>query len=151
MLNPGLSLVALLLSLLSPAVLADDDHHGGEVELIEVMGAAQTRSHKLYLSLRAENQALADFYAHELEEAIEDMTRVESYDGFPIGSLAESMLLPAFEKLEHAVKAGDMKAASKRFDTLIGSCNACHAATDHGEIVIQKTDHNPFFQRFEPR
>lgn len=141
----------VLSSLLSPSVLAEGDHDGGEVELIEVMGAAQTRSHKLHLSLRAENQALADFYAHELEEAIHDMMRVESYDGFSIAHLAESMLLPAFEKLEHAVKAGDLKAASKRFDALIGSCNACHAATDHDAIVIQKTDQNPFFQRFEPR
>ncbi len=151
MLKPVLTTLFVLLPLsMSQLASASDDHGDGEVELIEVMGAAQTRSHKLHLSLRAENHALADFYAHELEEAIEDMMRVESYDGFAIGSLSESMLMPAFEALEAAIKAGDMVKASSRFDRLIGSCNACHAATDHGAIVIQKTDHNPFLQSFEP-
>jgi hypothetical protein len=36
-------------------------------------------------------------------------------------------------------------------DRVIHSCNACHAATGHGYIVIERNPLNPYAQRFETR
>jgi hypothetical protein len=122
-----------------------------EVGLVELMSAMQTFAHKLQLSLDHGNQKLAAFYAHELEEVIEATTEVADYDGFPIGSLTGAMLLPAFEQVEAALDANDMTAASSRFNGLVTACNACHLATEHGYIIIERNPLNPYLQNFEPR
>lgn len=137
--------------LISSAVAAegDDDH---EHDLIGNMGSLQMFSHKFDLAIGHRNRELADFYAHELEETIESTAAIEAYHDKPIGKLTESMLAPAFEKLEQALDAetANWDEIGKRFDAYIDSCNACHAATEYGIIRIERTDANPFMQSFEP-
>lgn len=121
-------------------------------DLIGNMAMLQRFSHKLDLAIRHENRALADFYAHELEETIEATTRIEQYDGHPVGRLAEGMLLPAFGNLEKPLKSQppDWDKVAARFGEYVAACNACHEATGFGFINIERSDSNPFMQSFEP-
>ena len=118
------------------------------VELVEAMSALQYFTHKTSLAVDARNAPLAAFYAHELEEILEQLESVESYHGHPIAKLVEAMLVPSFEQLESAVKAEQWTQSSAAVDRLIDSCNQCHSATQHGFIQIERTTHNPYFQTF---
>lgn len=121
-------------------------------ELISLMTALQTYTHKLQLSLDHGNRELAGFYAHELEETAEELAEIDEYDGYPIGQLSAAMLGPVLARLETALESVDgAAAASRELDALIGACNACHVATEHAFIVIRRTDANPYLQSFEPR
>ncbi|AKS40425.1 hypothetical protein [Wenzhouxiangella marina] len=135
----------LLGSCLCLPVWASDT--GGEPGLIRNMMDMQYFSHKLGLAIDAGHIELADFYAHEIEETLEQAASIESYKGQPVGQLVEGMLEPAFERLEDALdEAPDQ--ASARFDALIQACNACHQATGFGLIRLQRRHDNPFMQDF---
>lgn len=107
-------------------------------------------THKVGLSIEAENMELTDFYHHELEEAAEDLIdSIESYDGYPIAQLTESMLVPTLDALEDALDEGNWSDVREAFKAVIISCNSCHVATDHGFIVINDGfGNNPFNQEF---
>lgn len=137
-------------SLLVSSLLATA-HAGDDIELVKYMGKMQYMAHKTALAIDARNQPLAGFYVHEIEELIEYLEAVESFDGHPIGSLVKTLLVPPFEALEDGIKAGDWEGASRQFDELVTSCNSCHETTQHGYIRIQRSTANPFMQSFETR
>lgn len=120
-----------------------------DVELAHLMSNLQYFMHKVGLSIIAENSKLAKFYAHELEEAIEEVMEVESYDDYPIGQLTKSMLLPAFSTLDEKIESADLKAADDGYEALINACTSCHIATKHEFIKIQRNNTNPYLQSFE--
>jgi hypothetical protein len=149
-------LLILLLTLASTSVLADrkdhDDHssaHDGP-PLISLMGHMQTYAHKLGLSIQAANRPLARFYAHEVEEVIEAVERIDEYDGIRVSHLLQETLKPAFEGLEAALDSGDQAGIDTRYEAMLDSCNACHRAAERGYIVIERSDLNPYPQRFAP-
>lgn len=121
----------------------------GEIDLVRYMSSLQYFSHKTNLAIEKQNKPLASFYAHELEETIEHVEKVKSYDGYPIGNLVKSMLGPAFEDFEKALKSENWNHISSKFDALIQSCNSCHKATSHSFIKIERRLTNPFMQSFE--
>jgi hypothetical protein len=139
------TLALLVASVALPAqVLADE-------ELVTLMTAIQTHTHKLQLSLDHDNAELAAFYAHEVEELVEEISEISEYDGYPVGQLAGAMLQPIIDRLGDALSSGGGTAAANReLDTLVNACNACHIATDHGYIVIARNSANPYLQSFEP-
>ncbi|QQO57123.1 MAG: hypothetical protein N838_31010 [Thiohalocapsa sp. PB-PSB1] len=126
-------------------------HAGDDMELIQHMGTMQYMAHKAGLAIDSRNQPLASFYMHEIEEVIEKLKTVESYDGYPIASLVQSKLMPSFEKLEQAVTAVDWEDADSQFEKLLASCNTCHQATEHSFIRVRRTTANPFMQSFDPQ
>lgn len=129
------------------ALQASDD-----IELVEYMQLAQYFTHKTNLAIQHRNQPLAKFYAHELEEVIEKIEAVASYDDFPVGKLAKEIIAPAFEKFEHSLeKDAWSDAVPQSFDGVIQACNSCHKATDHGFIAIVKNSENTFMQSFKPQ
>ena len=140
-------------SALIPALLAagiglakaDDD-----IELVSHMSAMQYLSHKTGLAIDHKNPELAKFYAHELEEQIEQVEEIDSYDGHPIGDLTRSILVPAFEQLEAALDAGQWEKSSTSFDAFIDKCNDCHKSSDHDYIQIRRSTSNPYMQSFKP-
>lgn len=138
---------SLILALVLPSAAIAD----GNVELVENMSSLQYFAHKTALAIDAKNTEVAAFYAHELEEFIEDTTKIESYDGHPVGELVKTMLVPSFESFEKALKSGDWKKVSQRFDGMLNTCNACHDKTDHGYIFIERSNDNPFMQSFKVR
>ena len=70
---------------------------------------------------------------------------VPEYDGHAIGDLTAAMLAPVIDGMEDALQDGSGDAA---MDKLVDACNACHRATEHGYIVIKRTNANPFNQVF---
>ena len=125
-------------------------HAGEDVELVSYMSSMQYFTHKAGLALDHKNHKLAKFYAHELEEYIEKVEAVDSYDKQPIGKLTRSILVPAFKEFETALDAGQWDKTSAKFNNLLDKCNACHVASDHAYIRIQRSTSNPFMQSFEP-
>ena len=131
-------------------VLRGSDAPAESVELAQAMGELQGHSHKLGLSIQAQNAQLTDFYLHELEEVLEDIAKVPEYDGFPIADLSRAMMTPLMDELEAGAKAGDWPRIEKGYHALIEGCNQCHVATDHGFIaMLPGTGPSPFNQQFE--
>ncbi len=122
--------------------------HASDVELVKVMSALQYFTHKTTLAIDAKNPELAAFYAHELEELIEELEDVESYHNQPIASLVTAILEPSFENLEARIKSQQWQHSSDAMNALIDSCNKCHQATQHGFIIIERRTDNPYFQQF---
>lgn len=148
--RPTMLLLAALLWLPWTAAASDDD---GDGDLLTLMSTLQTLTHKLQLSLDADNLPLAAFYAHEVEEVGESVAAVESYDGHPVGALAGSMLLAPIATVEASLTSPqpNLDDARRAFAQLVASCNVCHAATDHAFIVIESNPANPYAQSFVPR
>jgi hypothetical protein len=75
---------------------------------------------------------------------------VDDFDGIPIGKLVETILEPALDKLEHAVKAKDYAAADAAFDEMLNACNSCHENASRPYLRIERRTDNPYLQSFEP-
>jgi hypothetical protein len=124
-----------------------------EVELAKSMAWMQTWTDKAGRAGAAENWPLADFYVHELEEAAEELIEAGVvYEGHQVGELVKTMLEPAIEALEDAVKAQNAGLFAERYTTLIATCNACHVATEHAYVRVTAPDLtiNPWAQDFTP-
>lgn len=115
-----------------------------------LMGDMQGYLHKFTYAVENEQDELADFYLHELEEISKDIIQhIPEYDGFPVGELTSNMLLPVLEETEQAVKKQDWGKIEKHAASIIQSCNNCHSSTDHGFIrITDKAGQNPFNQNF---
>lgn len=124
--------------------------HAEQPEMIETMRALQYFGHKLQLSLDHDNPALARFYMHEMEEAIAAVGGIESYGGYPIGRLSDTILKPVFAGLEATLERDGPARTQQQFDKLIDACNQCHVMTEHAYIVIRRNPDNPFMQSFAP-
>ncbi len=148
-------LAPLLITTVLLSFTANARSDSGEVDLLTLMTTLQTMTHKTQLALDAGNAPLAAFYAHELEEAVEALIRVEQYDDHPIGSLATALLVPSINILatELRPRPGEapLDGAREALDVMMRQCNACHEATDHSFIVIERNPANPYAQSFAPR
>ncbi len=134
------------------------------VELAGLMGEMQRHSAKLGYSITGRNKPLAQFYLHEIEEVLGELLTVESHDGMPIAHPAQVILNPALLTLEeqigqeedHAQEENpepnapvDWPRAWKSYEALIGACNRCHQATEHGFIeILPARGVAPYNQRF---
>ena len=150
---PSLALaLGLLLAPAAPVLAGDEEGHSPfeGLPLLTLMHNMQYYAHKLGLSIDAGNSKLAGFYAHELEEVIEAVSEIESFDGIAIAHLLKSTLQPAFETLEHAIETGDTARMSTDYDGLLHACNRCHEGAHRPFIVIERNRANPYPQRFAP-
>lgn len=124
------------------------------VELAPYMGEMQTLTHKLSLSIEASNPKLARFYAYELKVILKTtQDEVPEYDGQPIAFLTERITLPAVDGLASVLARDDatQKELADGLDSVLESCNECHAATLHEFIKITRgSGVNPFAQDFSP-
>jgi hypothetical protein len=97
------------------------------------------RHASLWFAGDAENWALADYMAHELEEVAEHIREVHpEYDDVPVAGLMAQLTLPHVGEIRAAIEAQDPGAFGRAYDRLTASCNACHAASDRSAIVIQR-------------
>jgi len=131
--------------LFSVAAAADS----GEGEFINHMSRLQYFSHKLGLAIDAGNKDLQRFYVHEVEEQIEAVSATQQLDGIEISKFTAQFLLPKFENLEVAVKAGEPEAIDTAYDEMLESCNDCHRASQRQFIKIERRVDNPYMQSFE--
>jgi hypothetical protein len=118
-------------------------------ELATTMGHLQRHTHKLMLSVDAENAALAAFYLHEVEEIAEQLEALfPEHDGVPVAELASELLEPRIVALNGALEGGDWELARDGLAGLVDGCNACHQAAAHDFIRVELTTANPFNQSF---
>lgn len=118
-------------------------------ELATTMGELQRHTHKLMLSVDAENTPLAAFYLHEVEEIAEELEALfPDHDGVPVAALAAELLQPRIAVLDGALEGADWALARDGLRGLVDGCNACHAAAGHDFIQVELTTANPFNQSF---
>jgi hypothetical protein len=148
--NPiGLTIPALLLLLTqAPGSVAGEGH--GDADFVGHMSRMQYFTHKLGLSVSAQNRALQGYYVHEVEEIIEAVAEVDQYKGIEVGRLIKTILEPAFEDMERAVEQGSVAQVDGAYEGLLKACNTCHQAADHGFIRIERRRDNPYMQSFSP-
>ena len=133
------------------AKAGDEGGHHSPFEgqpLLTLMHNMQYYGHKLGLAIDAGNRDLQGFYIHEVEEVIEAVSKIESYDGIAIPTLLSSTLKPAFEALEAAIEVGDQDKISARYDDLLDGCNGCHKGAHRPYLVIERNHDNPYPQSF---
>ena len=116
------------------------------------MLTAQLRHIKLWFSGSVSNWELAGFTIHEIEESLETAARLHpTYKDSPVGRMIEDTVKTPIEDIEKAIKAQNCAAFVSAYDKLTGACNACHQATNHAFIVIQRPLTSPFpNQTFAP-
>jgi hypothetical protein len=120
-----------------------------EPELAGYMSDLQHHTHKLTLSIEAENAALAEFYLHELGEVAEQIEQlVPEHDGIPVSDLAARLLDPRLVALRGALARGRWDEAKSGLGELVAACNDCHAAAGHGFIRVEVRTANPSSQSF---
>jgi hypothetical protein len=120
--------------------------------LADLMLLVQFRHAKLWFAGNAANWELANFAVHEMEEGFEDMAKLHpTYKDIPVGRMIEDTIKAPIEAVETAIKARDRAAFADAFDRLTAACNACHQASNHAFIVIQRPAASPFpNQTFAP-
>ena len=109
-------------------------------------------THKLGLSIDAQNTDLASFYVDKITETVELIkANFPQYDGFQIGALITAMLSPNVAVLTQAIEGEDWDVAASGYDNLLkAGCNGCHAATQRPFVKIVRSKTNPYNQDFKP-
>jgi hypothetical protein len=128
--------------------LASEDH--GSPDFVHHMSQLQYFTHKLGLAISAQNARLQGYYLHEVEETIKKVAEVENHKGIEVARLVETLLEPAFLKLEQALDAPAPGGLDEPYEQLLDACNTCHEAAAHGYIRIERNGANPYLQSFAP-
>ncbi len=145
-------LAATLLALPVTPILADDSPFVG-MPLIQLMGKLEYFTHKVGLAIDADNPPLQDFYAHEIEEILEALAKIEEYEAIPISNLVKVTFEKKFEALEEAIDSEEddrSEQVNARYDDLLGACNLCHRAASRPFIVVKRNPENFYPQSFAP-
>jgi hypothetical protein len=156
LLSGGLALIALVIGLMNYISIAELNTNIEEerketvqtslsleekepdYELAKAMSYLQRYSHKLYMAGSKENWELSEFYAHEIEETIEEIEDANVVDeGHDISKLVGTMTNPAFEKVEKSIRDKNKEAFANSYKLLVQSCNSCHQTTKHQFIKIE--------------
>lgn len=97
-----------------------------------------------------QERPLAAYELDELNEAFEDAAKYQpEFKGKPIAKIIEPMTAEPVAQLEKAIEAKDSIRFVRAYDSLTHACSACHQATDHGFISIQRPTFPPLTnQRF---
>jgi len=165
-LAPVLSIIALLVAIFalfkgtqneaSPAVAASEEKHEPhgheEIELAQYMSTLQTHFAKLYFAGKANNQKLAAFYAHEMEESFETIVNANVFeDGQNISTLAEQFGLSPIQRLEKEISEKGIIDFESKYNNIMLNCNSCHLKTAHEFIQIVIPENPPVGnQKFTP-
>jgi hypothetical protein len=151
--KPLLTFAVLALALVLPARAAEPAKETYASGLGEIMSLQQMRHIKLWLAAAAKNWPLADYELDELKEGFDDVVKFfPTKDDLPIGQLAGSTAVPTLPDVKAAIDAHDGKKFAAAFDKLTAACNACHQATKHEFIVIQRPTSSPYSnQSFAPK
>ncbi|HXW23321.1 MAG TPA: hypothetical protein VEK73_01120 [Xanthobacteraceae bacterium] len=133
-----------------PAAGAKETYASG---LGELMSLQQMRHLKLWLAGAAKNWPLADYELDELKEGFDDLIKFfPTKDDMPVGDMAAGTAVPTLPEIKRAIDARDDAKFAAAFDQLTAACNSCHAAANHGFIVIQRPAASPYAnQSFAPK
>jgi hypothetical protein len=143
----------LALALVLPAQAAEPAKESYASGLGEIMSLQQMRHLKLWFAGAAKNWPLADYELDELKEGFDDVIKFFPVkDDMKIADMAQSTAVPVLDDVKKAIDAKDGTKFAAAFDKLTAACNACHEATNHGFIVIQRPTSSPYTnQSFTPK
>ncbi len=113
----------------------------------EFMTSVQMRHAKLWLAGEAQNWKLAAFELHELDETLEDLTKLyptHKDAPQPLSRMITELLEPFLKQVEKVVQAGDGVRFATAFDALSTACNTCHTATVHGYVSVKRPSSSQF-------
>ena len=125
-------------------------------ELAAYMTELQVLTHKLGLSIDAENSQLVQFYLHESLVKVEEIQiTLPEYEGVPVALLMDRMALPAYQEVRAGYDASPesedyFKNISTAYKSLLNTCNVCHASSGREYIIISHNPTNPYLQDFSP-
>jgi hypothetical protein len=113
----------------------------------------QPRHAKLGLAGKMENWPLAGYALRELKQGFAVTARaVPRLEGRPVADLFEAAVSHPLTLLDYAIKLRFRSQFDEAYEGLTKGCNACHAMTSHGFIVIKAPDASPFpDQEFTPK
>jgi hypothetical protein len=111
-------------------------------ELGQQMLELQIRHARLWQAGEAQNWLLTQFQLAELRESLDGVvTSNGDHAALQPKRLAQvlpAMLDPPLKQMQDAVDARDLRKFESAYDGLSAACTACHAAADHGFLVIQR-------------
>ena len=111
-------------------------------ELGQQMLELQIRHARLWQAGEAQNWMLAQFQLAELREAfngvVEQNGEHAALQPQRLADVLPAMVGPSLQQLQSAVDAHDKAKFESAFDALSAGCTSCHAAADHGFLVIQR-------------
>jgi hypothetical protein len=160
-----ISLAVLTLGLMaSPALCADPpppapaaaapapapDYHPSLGDLMTM--AVQPRHTKVGLAGKTRDWAYLTYESSELRNAFNRIARtIPTYNQSRTADLFAAQIMPSIDELVVAIKAKDGPRFDRAYSTLTENCNICHAATDHGYVVIRAPQTSPYAdQDFRP-
>ena len=114
----------------------------------DIMGAAQTRHHKLWMAGKAQNWELAAYELRQLKANL--VEAAVFYSGIPVGNV--TTLEPSLQSMSDAIDAKDSRKFAKGLGELTEGCNACHRSLKRSFVVMKvPSDQKPFAnQQFAP-
>ena len=105
----------------------------------------QPRHAKLGLAARERNWELAAYAHKELAQALSTVAKVQpKFRNLTVAEMIESMTAEPMRAVETAIQAKDAKKFAEAYDSLTDGCNSCHAALNHGFIVIKAPEASSF-------
>jgi hypothetical protein len=114
----------------------------------DIMSAAQTRHHKLWMAGKAQNWELAAYELRQLKANL--IEAAVFYSGIPVGNV--TTLEPSLQSMSDAIDAKDSRKFAKGLGELTEGCNACHRSLKRSFVVMKvPSDQKPFAnQQFAP-
>jgi len=151
--KPLVTFAVLALALVLPAGAEEAGKGSYASGLGEIMSLQQMRHLKLWFAGQAKNWPLADYELDELKEGFDDVIKFFPVkDDMKIGEMAKSTAMPVLPDVKSAIDAKDWAKFVAAFDKLTAACNACHQASNHPFIVIQRPTSSPYTnQSFTPK
>ena len=151
--KPLPTFAVLALALVLPVRAAEPAKENYASGLGEIMSLQQMRHLKLWFAGAAKNWPLADYELDELKEGFDDVIKFFPVkDDMKIGDMAQSTAVPVLDDVKKAIDAKDGTKFAAAFDRLTAACNACHQASNHGFIVMQRPTSSPYTnQSFTPK
>ena len=97
-------------------------------EVAVYMGRIQVFANKLWSAGKAGNLPLADFYRHEMKEAMEELVSAGIVDdGVNVSEKMEVYGIRTLDALKAELKTNGLKDFDGQYATLVNTCNSCHA------------------------
>jgi hypothetical protein len=125
-------------------------------ELAAYMTELQVLTHKLGLSIDAKNSQLIQLYLHESLVKVEEIQiTLPEYEGVPVALLLDRLALPAYKVVRESYDApaesdNYFKNINIAYNSLLNTCNTCHASSGREYIWISPNPANPYLQDFSP-